>query len=274
MAKVSGAAHSDFVKGQVGGTCFRGYRGTNIVSCSRRTTRRKPKQSLLSSPMELKELFARFSADKLMTLRSVPPKFYVASWGDMKGGIGAAVESTQVKQPAWVAADPARNGKPYVEADGVNDNLLTATLAIGLEQPFEIWMVGEEPLLTAGTKKMLGFLTGTNTGVAHEAIPNKKYIMKMTDQRTVGETGDGKVKVWRWRFGTDYWVMEWNGYPQSTQQVYSPGNLEGLRFFSQGGTSAFSRFKCFEIDVFSSILSPVERGQLLRWYYDTYNLPA
>jgi len=273
MAKVIGAQHSDFVQGQVGGTCFRGYRGQNIVSCSRRMTKSKPGQKLLRSPLDLKKLFARYSADQLVTLRTVPPNFFVTSWGDQKGGIGVASETVLVRQPAWLASDSERGGRAYVEPDGLDDGLLTATLTAALQQPFELWMVSSEPIVTASEKKMLGFLTGTNTGVYREAPPSTIYKMKMTDARICGNLGDGKVKVWRWRFGTDYMNMEWNGGPQFPNQPPSAGGLAGLRFFNQGGSSNFCKFKCFEIAIFSSILSEVERGQLLRWYFDTYNLP-
>lgn len=274
MAKVVGAGHSDFVKGQVGGTCFRGYRGSNIVSCSRRMTRAKPKQSLLNSPLELKKLFDRWVASSGVTLRSADGFDYVSKWVGQKGKFSPAVASATGRQPKWIAADIDRNGKPYVLPDGVDDCLFTGQLTPALVNPFEVWMVASEQDISSGVKRYLGTRITAGRGVGGQATPSVGWRMYIPTVLIVALLGDLKVKVWRWLYnGAASW-LEWNGKQQKPEVDVAAAGIDKLHFFADNDASSRASFKCFDLMIFDAILSSVERGQLLRWCFDEYNLPA
>src|SRR3972149_10637008 len=99
MAKVSGGGHSDFIKGTISGTTFRGYRGTNIVSGSRRQVTRRLVRRIPEGPLSIPIIWSRYSADKRVTLRVSGSQFFLTNWGDQKFGAGALSQPIAAKQP-------------------------------------------------------------------------------------------------------------------------------------------------------------------------------
>jgi len=296
MARVQGGGHSDAITGNLGGVCFRGYRGNNIVSGSRRMTVAKPKQHTIASPLEIELLMARYSADQLVTFR--PPVGlmgeddvevenegdpnmdplqlfeYVQNWGDQVGGIGSLNQLITVRQPKWFDADIDRNNRPYIYGDGVDDRMLSALLVPQKLQPFEIWMVADEPGRITGRDTLYGISDVQVYGSELFSAPSTDYQMRGGNIVTCGQKGNGKVKIWRWVWCNISSFMEWNGVQQTANVNPGAGILKQLTIWATGNNVNWSNFKCFEIDVFGGILPATDRIMLIDWLKSTYNLPA
>jgi hypothetical protein len=239
---------------------------------------------------------ARYSADQLVTFRVIPPVpeegeplegvepnpqpepmqtfEYVQGWGDQVGGIGLLYQLIQVRQPKWYAEEVARNNRPYIYGDGVDDRMLTAALNPQKSQPFEIWMVADEPGRLTGRDCIYGISDLQVYGCELFSSPSTDYQLRGGNIPICGQHGDGKVKIWRWVWNNAGSFMEWNGVQQTA--VINPGAalLKQLTIWATGLNGNFSNYKCFEIDVFRSILPATDRIMLIDWLKSTYNLPA
>jgi hypothetical protein len=296
MARVIGGGHSDSITGNLNGTCFRGYRGNGIASGTRRFTVAKPKTRKIDSPREVPGLVARFTADQLVTLRNVPllagflPEEesmigleenglmggtdYVESWGDQVGRIGSLVQATANKQPIWYSADPERNNKPYIQGDGINDILESAILPLQIPQPFSLWLVGSEPELKASAVYMIRISDVGTGNLSRPVPPPDQYYMRLGNAIKVSDLGDMKVKLWRAVYDHAASFLEWNNVRQQVPRDVGNGYLKQMRLFGYSSASNVCKFKCFEIDVFEGILSPIWLSLLWSWFKAEYNLPA
>jgi len=296
MARVQGGGHSDAITGNLGGACFRGYRGSNIVSGSRRMTVAKPKMKKIDSPLEVPGLVARYSADKLVEFNvpsamilsgeaegaiEIPeeengilqyPKVY--SWGDQVGRVGTISQANEVNRPLFYEADPDRNNQPYIESDGVNDMLSSAVLASPISMPFEVWMVADEPTIRAVATYIMRISDAGLAGIRQYTTATNPYSLYVSTDYFGAVAGDGKVKIWRCIFNAGASSIEWNGLRQKVPGNVGAGQFKQMRLFGYSTTSNNCRLKVFEIDIFEGNLPPVWQSLLLNWFKQEYNLPA
>jgi len=296
MARVQGGGHSDLMTGNLSGTCFRGYRGNNIVSGSRRMTVAKPKMKKIDSPLELKMLVARFSADKLVEF-NVPsamilsgeaegaiespegengilsyPKVY--SWGDQVGRVGTISQVAEGPRPLFYEADPDRNNQPYIESDGVNDILSGAVMASPISMPFEVWMVADEPTIRAVATYIMRISDAGVGGIRQYTTATNPYSLYVSTDYFGAVPGDGKVKIWRCIFNSGASSIEWNGLRQKVPGNVGAGQFKQMRLFGYSTTGNNCRLKVFEIDIFEGYLIPTDAALLQIWLRDRYKLPA
>jgi len=296
MARVQGGGHSDAITGNLGGACFRGYRGNNIVSGSRRMTVAKPKMKKIDSPLEVPGLVARYSADTLVEFNvpsamilsgeaeaaiEIPegengilsyPKVY--SWGDQVGRVGTISQATEGNRPLFYEADPNRNNQPYIESDGSNDMLSSAVLASPISMPFEVWMVADEPTIRAVATYMMRISDAGLAGIRQYTTATNPYSLYVSTDYFGAVPGDGKVKIWRCIFNSGASSIEWNGLRQKVPGNVGAGQFKQMRLFGYSTSSNNCRLKVFEIDIFEGNLPPVWQSLLLNWFKQEYNLPA
>jgi len=296
MARVQGGGHSDAITGNLGGACFRGYRGNNIVSGSRRMTVAKPKMKMIESPLELKMLVARFSADKLVEFNvplamilngeaegaiEIPeeengilqyPKVY--SWGDQVGRVGTISQASEGNRPLFYTADLDRNNQPYIESDGVDDILTGAVMASPISMPFEIWMVADEPTIRAVATYMMRISDAGTAGIRNLTGAGNPYALYLTAYYYGAVRGDAKVKIWRCIFNYGASSIEWNGVRQAIPGSPGTGSFKQMRLFGYSTGSGNCRLKMFEIDIFEGNLIPTDAALLQIWLRDRYNLPG
>ena len=296
MARVQGGGHSDAITGNLGGACFRGYRGNNIVSGSRRMTVAKPKMKMIESPLELKMLVARFSADKLVEFNvpsamilsgeaeaaiEIPegengilqyPKVY--SWGDQVGRVGTISQSAEGPRPLFYTADSDRNNQPYIESDGSNDMLTGAVMGSAIPMPFEVWMVCDEPTIRAVATYMMRISDAGTAGIRQYTSASNPYSLYMSTDYYGAYAGDGKVKIWRCIFNSGASYIEWNGLRQSVPGNVGAGQFKQMRLFGYSTSSGNCRLKVFEIDIFAGSLIATDAALLQVWLRDRYKLPA
>jgi len=296
MARVQGGGHSDAITGNLGGACFRGYRGSNIVSGSRRMTVAKPKMKKIESPLELKMLVARFSADKLVSL-VVPPALIltpeemmeepgetllgppielgtVYSWGDQVGRCGTLVQAAAACRPKLFDADENRNNKPYIESDGSNDLLEGSVMGSPISMPFEIWMVADEPDVRAVATYLMRLSDAGTAGIRNLIVAGNPYSLYLTTYYNGAVRGDAKVKIWRCIFNSGASSIEWNGVMQAIPGNVGAGSFKQCRLFGYSTGSGNCRLKMFEIDIFEGRLIPTDAALLQIWLRDRYNLPG
>jgi len=296
MARVQGGGHSDLMTGNLSGTCFRGYRGNNIVSGSRRMTVAKPKMKKIDSPLEVPGLVARYSADKLVSL-VVPPALIltpgemmeepgetllgppiqlgtVYSWGDQVGRCGTLVQAAAACRPKLFDADENRNNKPYIESDGSNDLLEGSVMGSPISMPFEIWMVADEPDVRAVTTYLMRISDAGTAGIRNMISAGNPYALYLSAYYYGAVRGDVKVKIWRCIFNSGASWLEWNGVMQAIPGNVGAGSFKQCRLFGYTTGSSNCRMKVFDIDIFEGILPPVWQSLLLNWFKQEYNLPA
>ena len=296
MARVQGGGHSDAITGNLGGACFRGYRGNNIVSGSRRMTVAKPKMKKIDSPLEVPGLVARYSADKLVEFNvpsamilsgeaegaiEIPegengilsyPKVY--SWGDQVGRVGTISQATEGNRPLFYEADSDRNNQPYIESDGSNDMLSSAVLASPISMPFEVWMVADEPTIRAVATYIMRISDAGLGGIRQYTTATNPYSLYVSTDYFGAVPGDGKVKIWRCIFNAGASSIEWNGLRQKVPGNVGAGQIKQMRLFGYSNTSSNCRLKMFEIDIFEGNLIPTDAALMQVWLRDRYNLPA
>jgi len=296
MARVQGGGHSDAITGNLGGACFRGYRGNNIVSGSRRMTVAKPKMKKIDSPLEVPGLVARFSADKLVEFNvpsamilsgeaeaaiEIPegengilsyPKVY--SWGDQVGRVGTISQASEGPRPLFYTSDFDRNNQPYIESNGVNDMLAGAVMGSPISMPFEIWMVADEPDVRAVSTYIMRISDAGSGGIKQYTTATNPYVLSVSTDYYGAVPGDGKVKIWRCIFNSGASSIEWNGVLQKVPGNIGAGQFKQWRLFGYSASSNNCRLKMFEIDIFEGNLHPVWQSLLLNWFKQEYNLPA
>jgi len=296
MARVQGGGHSDAITGNLGGACFRGYRGNNIVSGSRRMTVAKPKMKKIDSPLEVPGLVARYSADKLVAL-VVPPALIltpeemmeepgeillgppiqlgtVYSWGDQVGRCGTLVQAATGSRPKLFDADENRNNQPYIESDGVNDLLEGSVMGSPISMPFEIWMVADEPTIRAVSTYIMRISDAGLGGIKQYTTATNPYVLYLSTDYFGAVPGDGKVKIWRCIFNSGASSIEWNGLRQKVPGNVGAGQFKQMRLFGYSASSNNCRLKVFEIDIFEGYLIPTDAALLQIWLRDRYKLPA
>jgi len=296
MARVQGGGHSDLMTGNLSGTCFRGYRGNNIVSGSRRMTVAKPKMKMIESPLELKMLVARYSADKLVEFNvpsaiilsgeaeaaiEIPegengilqyPKVY--SWGDQVGRVGTISQAGEAPRPLFYTADFDRNNQPYIESDGSNDMLTGQVMGSAISMPFEVWMVADEPTIRAVSTYIMRISDAGLGGIRQYTSVTNPYSLYMSTDYYGAASGDGKVKIWRCIFNSGASSIEWNGLRQKIPGNVGAGQFKQMRLFGYSTSSSNCRLKIFEIDIFEGNLIPTDAALMQVWLRDRYNLPG
>ena len=296
MARVQGGGHSDAITGNLGGACFRGYRGNNIVSGSRRMTVAKPKMKKIDSPLEVPGLVARYSADKLVELvapvaliltpeemREEPGEILlgppiqlgtVYSWGDQVGRCGTLVQAAAACRPKLFDADENRNNKPYIESDGSNDLLEGSVMGSPISMPFEVWMVADEPDVRAVATYLMRISDAGTGGIRNLTSAGNPYSLYLTAYYNGAVRGDAKVKIWRCIFNSGASSIEWNGVRQAIPGSPGTGSFKQMRLFGYSTGSSNCRLKMFEIDIFEGNLIPTDAALLQIWLRDRYNLPG
>jgi len=256
----------------------------------------KPKMKMIDSPLELKMLVARFSADKLVEFNvpsamilsgeaegaiEIPegengilsyPKVY--SWGDQVGRVGTISQANEVNRPLFHEADPDRNNQPYIESNGVNDMLSSAVLASPISMPFEVWMVADEPTIRAVSTYIMRISDAGLGGIRHYIAATNPYVLYISTDYFGAVAGDGKVKIWRCIFNSGASSIEWNGLLQKVPGNVGAGQFKQMRLFGYSATSNNCRLKVFEIDIFAGNLTPTDAALLQIWLRDRYKLPG
>jgi hypothetical protein len=152
--------------------------------------------------------------------------------------------------------------------------MLSALLVPQKSQPYEIWIVADEPGRILSRDTIYGISDVQAYGSELFTAPSTNYEMRGGNNVICGQIGNGKVKIWRWVWNNISSFMEWDGVQQTANVNAGAGILKQLTIWAYGTNANFSNFKCFEIDVFGGILPATDRIMLIDWLKSTYNLPA
>jgi len=273
MAKVKGGLHSDLVKGSVGPVTHRLYRGVGTASKHRSPSRKRLTKLWIKSPLDIGNCWSRHSADINHILRYDGDDAYLVSLADQSHGFGALSQSDLSFQPLWFSSDPARNNRPYILPDGVDDFLKSVPLAASFFQPFEIWMVASTAGLISSRKVLVSFSEVADAFFAYYGIAAVRYYWTLPSVLLLGGALTENVVVWRLVLTASTIQLFVNGTPLTAPKAFSNVPFRNLRLFCERRGVYLWEKKLFEITTYRRILNPVESQLLLSFYFDLYNLP-
>lgn len=209
-------------------------------------------------------LYARFRADLGVTKDG---SNLVSTWADQSGN-GHDLTSSLTKRPLWQTAQI--NGVPAILFDGVNDQLLQAS--VSLPEPFTMLLLYEEIVHTAGSLILSTSPDNSGTGAEFYMNIGNTAIVRPSFVGASVTIGTGIFALLTGiANGTSSTLALNDGTPQTNAADLSgTGTVISAGCRGNGFTPA--NVNIAEIVLMSGAVSPTDKTALLSYFQLTYGL--
>ena len=200
----------------------------------------------------------------------------VATWQDRSGNSRDVAQVTASKQPIYHSTGlTTPSGRPFVQFDGVDDFVLSATGNVPIHTGFMV-------MATSNTNNTIGFLTNyvdqtVDADIAFATILNSATIWDATT--TPGGNGCYGSNIYRdgvlsgtlvndgsWHVTSGFAAGTFTGTPQFPTGMVLGGDRPG-------SLSRYVAYRCAEIITYNRVLSTAERQQVEGWLKAKHGTP-
>jgi hypothetical protein len=187
----------------------------------------------------------------------------VSQWRDLSGNNNHALQATGAKQPAFVAS--AKNGKPGVAGDGVDDSM---TAAFTLTQPEHVWVVAKWNVAPAAFEDLFDAPNGNDMRSYRENVGQIVHIVGNNGAAdfpaTVATTTN--FHIYDYEFNGASSGFRQDGNVMVTGQNIPTTAAGGTTLFTFGdGVSNPANATICEFIVYASVLNAADKATLLAY---------
>jgi len=271
MARTQGALHSDKATGTLGSITHRTYRGVGVASSKRIPRSLAPQLSHITNPNQITGLIVRWDLGQLVKTYKDNGTYRLESVNDLIGGRGLLEQLAASKMPAWFPSDPDHNSQPYLLTDGIDDFMETPALPDYIPQPLEFWMVMADLVPPTLVRYYWSTYDGANSHFGSYSVPGSEYRLAFCDTQYIGHTRAVGLHVWRIVVNGPNSFLEIDGVQQKPPLNVGTCRLGKFVLGCRYDETAHAAFKLFELDIFNTILTPIQCALLRSWFHLEYD---